>query len=204
METTAHNIFQRLLGALLFTTTLPVMGSVALLIWLDDGRPILFTQTRAGKKGQPFILLKFRTLATEAKGTSNPSEHTTRVGAFLRRWALDELPQLWNVLRGEMNVVGPRPILPAEAKGYDDRARQRLHVRPGLTGWAQVQGRNQLDWAERVEHDLWYVHNRSLLLDLWILLKTPVVLLSGQGVYGPGTDDPSSSEVESHLNRQHS
>jgi lipopolysaccharide/colanic/teichoic acid biosynthesis glycosyltransferase len=175
------------------------MMGIAVLIWLDDGTPVLFEQRRAGKHGKPFSLFKFRTLSAEAEGTPHPAQHTTRVGAVLRRWALDELPQLWNVIRGDMNLVGPRPVLLPEARGYDEEAARRLAIRPGLTGWAQVHGRNRLSWAERMELDLWYVRNRTLLLDLWILLKTPFVLLSGQGVYGPGTDDPSASEVQSHL-----
>ena len=199
MSLSFHHARDWLLAAGLLCITAPLMAGIAALVWLDDGTPVLFEQRRAGKNGRPFSLLKFRTLSTEAEGTSRPAHHTTRVGAVLRRWALDELPQLWNVLRGEMNLVGPRPVLLPEARGYDDEAARRLAVRPGLTGWAQVHGRNRLSWAERMEHDLWYVRNRTLLLDLWILLKTPSVLLSGRGVYGPGTDDPSSSEVQSHL-----
>jgi len=103
-----------------------------------------------------------------------------------------------------MGLIGPRPVLPGEAHGYDDWARKRLDVRPGLTGWAQVHGRNSLTWTERVKHDLWYVRHRSLLIDLWILLKTPFILFSGQGVYGPGTNDPSTSEVKSELQRSRS
>jgi len=188
-----------ILAAALLCIAAPLMVGIAILIWLDDGTPVLFRQQRAGRHGHPFFLLKFRTLSTEAEGTSHPAQHTTRVGAVLRRWALDELPQLWNIIRGDMNLIGPRPVLLPEARGYDDEAARRLAIRPGLTGWAQVHGRNRLGWAERMELDLWYVRNRTLLLDLWILLKTPFVLFSGRGVYGPGTDDPSSSEVESHL-----
>ena len=197
-------ILTRALGGGLLLLSLPLMIGISVLIWLDDGAPIFYRQRRAGKNGRGFLLLKFRTLTTEASGTDTPSQHATRVGAVLRRWALDELPQLWNVLRGEMNLVGPRPVLPAEARGYDDRARERLDVRPGRTGLSQVSGRNRLSWAERMELDLWYVRHRTLSLDLWILAKTPFVLLSGEGVYGPGTDDPSSSEVESHLHRPRS
>ena len=197
-------ILTRALGGGLLLLSLPLMIGISVLIWLDDGTPIFYRQRRAGKNGRGFLLLKFRTLTTEASGTDTPSQHATRVGAVLRRWALDELPQLWNVVRGEMNLVGPRPVLPDEARGYDDRARERLDVRPGLTGLSQVSGRNRLDWAERMELDLWYVRHRTLSLDLWILAKTPFVLLSGEGVYGPGTDDPSSSEVESHLHRPRS
>ena len=200
----SHSLLNHVLGAGLLALGFPLMASIAVLIWLDDGGPILYRQKRVGKDGQHFVLVKFRTLATEAAGTKTPSQHTTRIGAALRRWGLDELPQLWNVLRTEMNLIGPRPVLPAEASGYDERARKRLSVRPGLTGLAQVSGRNQLDWAERMELDLWYVNHRTLSLDLWILLKTPPTLVSGQGVYGPGTNDPSSSEVESHVHRQHS
>jgi len=188
-----------ILAAVLLCLAAPLMIGIAILIWFDDGTPVLFRQQRAGRHGHPFSVLKFRTLSVEAEGTSEPDRHTTRVGAVLRRGALDELPQLWNVIRGDMNLVGPRPVLLPEARGYDDEAARRLTIRPGLTGWAQVHGRNRLNWAERMEHDLWYVRNRTLLLDLWILLKTPFVLLSGRGVYGPGTDDPSSSEVQSHL-----
>jgi lipopolysaccharide/colanic/teichoic acid biosynthesis glycosyltransferase len=188
-------------GAVLFALGLPLMAGIAGLIWLTEDPPVLFTQTRAGHEGSPFQIIKFRTLRVDASGTTSPSEHTTRIGAVLRRWGLDELPQLWNVLRGEMNLIGPRPVLPAEARGYDERARRRLAVRPGITGWAQVNGRNNLDWSQRMDLDLWYVRNRSLELDLWILLQTPAVLLSGEGVYGPGTEDPSSDEVTSHLHR---
>lgn len=204
MTVSPRQIFDRLVAVTLLVMTLPITLGTAILIWLDDGPPILYKQTRIGKNGCSFVLLKFRTLTTAAEGTTTPSQHTTRVGAVLRRWALDELPQLWNVLKGEMNLVGPRPVLPAEANGYGDWAVQRLSVRPGLTGWAQVQGRNSLDWTERVKHDIWYIHNRSIRLDLWILAKTPLILFAGQGVYGPGTDDPSTTEVHSHLHREQS
>jgi lipopolysaccharide/colanic/teichoic acid biosynthesis glycosyltransferase len=187
------------LAAALLIAALPVLALVALLIWLDDGRPIFFHQHRAGKDGRVFRIHKFRTLATEATGTTQPAHHATRVGAGLRRWGLDELPQLWNVIRGDMSLVGPRPVLPEEARGYDARAAQRLSVRPGLTGWAQVNGRNELDWAERVELDLWYVRHRTVGLDLRILLKTPGVLLSGTGVYGPGNHDPDAQDVDARL-----
>ena len=204
MTVTLHPLLNRAFGALLLTLGLPFMMGTALLIWLDDGPPLFFTQTRIGKNGRPFRLFKFRTLTTEAEGTKTPAQHTTRVGGLLRRWALDELPQLWNVVRGEMNLVGPRPVLPAEASAYDDWAARRLAVPPGLTGWAQVHGRNELDWKERIEHDRWYVEHRSVLLDSWILAQTPVVLLTGRGVYGPGTDDPPPSEVRSRLQRHRS
>jgi lipopolysaccharide/colanic/teichoic acid biosynthesis glycosyltransferase len=197
-----REVFNRGLAFLFLATSTPLMASIAALIWLDDGFPVLFTQPRAGKDGAPFTILKFRSLEATVGETTSPSKHTTRIGSHLRRWALDELPQLWNVVRGDMNLVGPRPVLLSEVRGYDKRARRRLDVRPGLTGWAQVHGRNSLDWTKRLEHDLWYVRHRSLSLDLWILAKTPLVLLSGNGVYGAGTEDPSSSEVEIHLSSQ--
>lgn len=199
MNPPLRQLRDRLFSVVLLALTFPLLIGTAVLIWLDDGSPIFFTQTRIGENGRPFVILKFRTLTTEVEGTTTPSRHTIRVGSFIRRWALDELPQLWNVLRGDMNLVGPRPVLPSEASGYDDWAAQRLNVRPGLTGWAQVRGRNNLNWKERIEHDLWYVRNRSFLLDLWIMGKTPLVLLTGKGVYGPGTEDPSESDVRSHL-----
>lgn len=199
MNTPLSHLRDQILSVVLLVLTFPLLIGTAILIWLDDGTPIFFRQTRIGKNGQSFVIFKFRTLTTDVEGTTTPSQHTTRVGSFLRQWALDELPQLWNVLRGDMNLVGPRPVLPSEATGYDDWASQRLRVRPGLTGWAQVRGRNNLGWKERIEHDLWYVHNQNILLDLWILGKTPFVLFRGQGVYGPGTEDPSESDVRSHL-----
>lgn len=176
---------------------LPALG-IAVLVWLDTGRPIFFTQTRVGRDGRPFRLLKFRTLDTGCGLTRHPQAHVTRTGRVLRRWALDELPQLWNVARGEMSLVGPRPVLPAEADHYDARQRQRLRVRPGLTGWAQVNGRNALSWHERIAHDLWYVRHQGLALDLRILIQTPPALWSGDGVYGPGNQDPDAADLAAH------
>lgn len=177
--------------SLLLVGLAPVFGVVAACIWGDDGGPLLFTQTRAGREGQPFQIYKFRTLRAEPADPTRPSAHTTRLGSFLRRWALDELPQLWNVLRGEMSLVGPRPTLPEQVEHYDSYERTRLEVRPGITGWAQVHGRNALSWPERIELDVWYVRHRSLLLDLRILLYTPVVLLLGTGVEGPEGRNPA-------------
>jgi lipopolysaccharide/colanic/teichoic acid biosynthesis glycosyltransferase len=171
----------------------PVLGAAALAIWLEDGRPILFTQVRAGQHGAPFRVVKFRTLETGPKDPTRPAAYATRVGAVLRRWAIDELPQLWNVLRGEMSLVGPRPAPMHQVERYGAHERRRLAVRPGLTGWAQVQGRNALSWPERIEHDRWYVRHRSLGLDLRILLRTPLVLIRGTGVYGPEGNNPSFS-----------
>lgn len=178
----------------------PFLILVAVCIWLDDGRPIFYTQTRAGHHGDLFRIIKLRTLSTGPKDPARPSDYTTRTGSFLRRWRIDELPQLWNVLRGEMSIIGPRPPLPEDAECYSPRQRLRLEVRPGLTGLAQVNGNNALPWSERINLDIWYVRNRCLRLDLQILLRTPYVLIEGTGVDGSsGRNDPfSSSHSNSH------
>lgn len=187
------------IGAALFllVALAPLLVVIAALIWLDDGRPIFFSQLRAGQQGHPFRLYKFRTLPPDSPAVVTPSD-PTRMGRLLRRWALDELPQLWNVLRGEMSLVGPRPILPEEASHYTPRQQQRLSVPPGLTGWAQIHGRNALPWHKRIEYDLWYVRHQSLWIDLRILLSTPGALLKGDGVYGPGNHDPNADDLAAH------
>lgn len=173
-------------ACLLLLGLLPLLGLVGVAILLTDGRPIFFTQVRAGRDGAPFRLYKFRTLQNGPKNPTRPLKYVTTLGAPLRRWAIDELPQLWNVLRGDMSLVGPRPVPLNQVHRYGPRERGRLRVRPGLTGWAQVQGRNALSWSERIDHDLWYVHHRTLKVDLQIVAQTPLVLLTGTGVYGSG------------------
>ena len=186
-------------GSLLLLTGLsPLLCAITVWIWWEDGRPIFFTQTRAGQQGQHFRIFKFRTLSSPPDDPTQAAAHTTRSGAILRRWALDELPQLWNVLRGEMSLVGPRPPLPGDVDRYGPHERLRLLVQPGLTGWAQIHGRNALSWPRRIEHDIWYIRNRSLLLDLQILVRTPSVLISGKGVYGAETRNPSFSSIRSN------
>lgn len=191
----AKRAFDLACAVLLLALLLPILVLIGLCILLRSGRPVLFRQRRVGCGGKLFRVIKFRTIRTGPHNPKNPQAHLIPFGGFLRRYALDELPQLWNVLHGEMSIVGPRPILPAEAEGYSPRERRRLRVRPGLTGWAQIKGRNALPWHERIAHDLWYVENRSLALDLRILAKTPEVLLSGEGVYGPGNRDPSAEDL---------
>ena len=192
-----HSMAKRaldLVGAgLLLVGLFPLLALLALSVWLDDGRPILFAQTRIGRGGVPFRLFKFRTLTHEPDDPARAAAHTTGVGGVLRRWALDELPQLWNVLRGEMSLVGPRPTVPDQVARYGPHERRRLRVRPGLTGWAQVHGRNALSWPERIDRDVWYVRNRSLRLDLQILARTPLILVRGVGVYGADAKNPSFS-----------
>ena len=185
-------------GSLLLLIGLaPVLCVLLAWIWWDDGRPLFFTQVRAGQHGVPFRILKLRTLSAPPDDPSRAVSYATRSGRFLRRWALDEIPQLWNVLRGDMSLVGPRPPLLDDLQQYDPRERMRLQVRPGLTGWAQIHGRNALPWAERIDHDVWYVRNRSFLLDLKVLAQTPRVLLHGQGVYGRDGRNPSFSSSPS-------
>jgi lipopolysaccharide/colanic/teichoic acid biosynthesis glycosyltransferase len=182
------------LSVLLLLGLLPGLLLIGILILIDSGRPVFFVQERVGQKGTRFPLYKFRTLTHGPHDPTRPADYATRVGAVLRRWALDELPQLWNVLRGNMSLVGPRPVPSDHLDAYGPRERTRLAVRPGLTGWAQIHGRNALSWDERIEHDVWYVNHRSLRLDLYIVARTPVVLLNGTGVYGPEGQNPSYAE----------
>ncbi len=167
----------------------PVIAALAAAIRLESpGHPI-YRQARVGKGGEPFSIYKLRTMVRGAEFTGaglaiqEGDDRITRVGALLRRYSLDELPNFWNVLRGEMSIVGPRPTVPVQVEQYTDRQRGRLAVKPGLTGWAQVNGRASLPWSERIELDLWYVEHRSLALDLKILALTFAMVFSGKGLY---------------------
>jgi lipopolysaccharide/colanic/teichoic acid biosynthesis glycosyltransferase len=164
----------------------------ALAVRLTSRGPILFRQERVGRDGTTFELLKFRTMRHRiAPASPFPDRaHITRVGQVLRRFGLDELPQLWNVVRGEMSAVGPRPTLAYQVARYTPQQRGRLAVRPGLTGLAQVRGRNLLEWASRIELDLEYVRRQSLGLDLGILMRTVPALVNGRGATGHPRDDP--------------
>jgi lipopolysaccharide/colanic/teichoic acid biosynthesis glycosyltransferase len=170
-------------GALLVSS--PLLALAALAIKLEDRGPVLYRQTRVGRDGSDFELLKLRTMVVGAEtmgaglGVNRGDARITRTGKILRRLSLDELPQLWNVVRGEMSVIGPRPTLRYQVEQYDERQRHRLDVKPGITGWAQVNGRATLPWAERIELDVWYVEHRSPLLDLRILARTPFALFGG-------------------------
>jgi lipopolysaccharide/colanic/teichoic acid biosynthesis glycosyltransferase len=163
----------------------PLLAAAALAIKLEDRGPVLYRQTRVGKDGQDFDVLKLRTMVVGAErqgagfAVDRGDARITRVGRVLRGTSLDELPQLLNVVRGDMSVIGPRPTLRYQVDRYDQRQRHRLDVRPGLTGWAQIHGRATLPWAERIELDLWYVEHRSPLVDLKILLRTPLALFGG-------------------------
>jgi lipopolysaccharide/colanic/teichoic acid biosynthesis glycosyltransferase len=175
--------------------TLPLAAAIAAAIKLEDGGRVLFRQERIGRNGVPFEIVKFRTLVDAPARDpvdyliSAQDPRITRVGAFLRRWSLDELPQLWNVLVGDMSVVGPRPTLRYQVERYDDFQRRRLEVLPGVTGWAQISGRNQLRWPERIELDVWYVDHRSIRLDLWILAATLPELFRRKPLYNDAQGD---------------
>jgi lipopolysaccharide/colanic/teichoic acid biosynthesis glycosyltransferase len=163
----------------------PVLGAAALAVKLADGGPVLYRQRRVGRGGEEFELLKLRTMVVGAEtlgsgwAVDRGDARITRPGRLLRRLSIDELPQLWNVVRGDMSIVGPRPTLAYQVERYTEHQRRRLHVRPGITGWAQVNGRAALPWDERIELDVWYVEHRSALLDLKILIRTPAALFRG-------------------------
>ncbi len=166
----------------------PLLALAALAIRLEGGGPVIYRQRRVGLHGEPFEMLKLRTMVPGSDpvgvGTvvTRNDARVTRVGRFLRRSSLDELPNLVNVLRGEMALVGPRPTIEAQVADYTPRQRRRHEVRPGITGWAQIQGRAGIDWDERIELDLYYVEHRSLALDLKILVRTVGLALSGKGL----------------------
>ena len=167
----------------------PILAVCAVAVWVTMGRPVLFRQARPGRGGEPFAMLKFRTMRDrrDATGTLLPdAERLTRVGRFLRRTSLDELPELVNVLRGDMSLVGPRPLLTEYLPLYSPEQARRHDVRPGITGWAQVNGRNDQTWEDRFALDCWYVDHASLRLDLEILRRTVGAVLSGRGISESG------------------
>ena len=163
----------------------PVLAVAAIAAKLEDGGPVLYRQMRVGYHGADFELLKLRTMVVGAEtmgagyAVNQGDSRITRAGRLLRRLSIDELPQLWNVIRGDMSVIGPRPTLRYQVDRYDERQLHRLDVKPGLTGWAQIHGRAELPWADRIELDLWYVEHRSPAVDLKILLRTPLALFGG-------------------------
>jgi lipopolysaccharide/colanic/teichoic acid biosynthesis glycosyltransferase len=168
----------------------PVVLLVAVVVRWRMGRPVLFRQQRSGLDGTQFSICKFRTMRPERYPGEPDTERLTPVGRVLRGTSLDELPQLWNVLRGEMALVGPRPTLPEQVVHYDERQRGRLAVRPGMTGWAQVRVRNSVGWPERIELDLWYVAHRTWTLDARILLLTALQVVRPRGVTAVGGINP--------------
>jgi lipopolysaccharide/colanic/teichoic acid biosynthesis glycosyltransferase len=163
----------------------PLLAAGALAIKLEDRGPVLYKQVRVGKDGADFELLKLRTMIVGAEkqgagyAVDRGDSRITKAGRILRRLSVDELPQLWNVVRGDMSIIGPRPTLRYQVDQYDDEQLHRLDVKPGITGWAQIHGRAQLPWSERIELDLWYVRHHDWKTDLLILLRTPLALLGG-------------------------
>ena len=199
------------IGVVALTVLAIPFALIALVIRLDSRGPALFRQERVGKGGIPFRVFKFRTMVLNAVaqgrgyGVAQQDTRITRFGSILRSWGVDELPQLLNVVRGEMSLVGPRPALRYQAEQYDSFQSRRLEIKPGITGWALVNGRRSLTWEERIALDVWYIDHRSLLLDLRILLKTlKVVLITREGLYssemigafGSGWPDDESREGE--------
>ncbi len=169
----------------------PVMAAVAAAVAVALGRPVLFRQVRPGLHGRPFRLVKFRTMLDAVGPDGQPlddSERLTRFGRFLRASSLDELPELWNILKGDMSLVGPRPLLMRYLPLYTPEQARRHDVRPGLTGWSQVNGRNALSWPEKLALDTWYVDHRSFRLDLRILLMTVAKVVSRSGIAAEGSE----------------
>ena len=167
----------------------PLLAVLWLVVRIGLGSPALFRQVRPGRNGAPFLLVKLRTMreANGPDGRPRPdAERLTRLGRMLRATSLDELPELWNVLSGEMSLVGPRPLLVEYLPLYSDRQRKRHDVRPGITGWAQVNGRNSLSWEERFEMDVWYVENLTFALDVKILWRTLLAVIRREGISAAG------------------
>jgi lipopolysaccharide/colanic/teichoic acid biosynthesis glycosyltransferase len=191
-------------SAVLLVVLSPVLLVVALLVRANLGSPVLFKQLRPGRHEKVFSLYKFRTMATscgpsDTAAVATDAERLTSFGRFLRASSLDELPELWNVLLGDMSIVGPRPLLVEYLKRYSPEQARRHEVRPGITGWAQVNGRNALSWEDRFALDVWYVDNRSLALDITILVRTVATVLKREGVSAAGHAtmepfDPQASE----------
>lgn len=186
------NVCDRLLSVLMLGLLAPLLIGITVAVILQSGWPAIFVQARVGQDGRSFKLYKFRTMVQGAadKGLmTTVAEHDdriTRVGVFLRKWSLDELPQLVNVLKGDMSLIGPRPTLEYQVSQYTPHQRRRLEAKPGITGWAQVNGRNALPWVRRIELDIWYVDNFSLWLDAKILFRTVGIFLRREGLYGQG------------------
>ena len=182
-------VLDAVLAAALLLITSPLLALAALAIRLESRGPVFYRQLRVGRDGEQFELWKLRTMVpgAETMGAGiyvlEGDARITRVGRLLRRFSLDELPNLVNVLRGEMAIVGPRPTVQEQVDRYTDRQRRRLEVKPGITGWAQINGRTSLPWPERIELDVWYVEHRSLRLDLRILARTARMLATGHGLY---------------------
>jgi lipopolysaccharide/colanic/teichoic acid biosynthesis glycosyltransferase len=187
----SKEILDKVLGWSAFLLLSPLLWAIAVLIRLDSPGPVFFRQKRIGQGGRPFVAIKFRSMVDKATtmglglNVASNDSRITRIGRFLRNTSLDELPQLYHVLNGEMSLVGPRPTLPYQVAAYDAFQRRRLEVKPGITGWAQVNGRNAIPWEERIKLDVWYVDNWFFGVDFSILLRTFKVWAKQEGLYGP-------------------
>jgi lipopolysaccharide/colanic/teichoic acid biosynthesis glycosyltransferase len=168
----------------------PLLLVIGLAIAMTMGSPVLFRQHRSGRSGRIFTILKFRTMRKPRHPGESDAQRISPLGSLLRVLSLDELPQLWNVLKGDMSIIGPRPTLPEQVVHYSPRQRRRLEIRPGITGYAQVLGRNSLPWPERIELDIYYIEHRRISLDLWILARTVANLIRPQGILGEGGVNP--------------
>ena len=180
--------FDIALAILVFVAVIPLFGVVAVAVFVSLGSPVFFFQQRAGLDGKPFVLIKFRSMSS-MKSNSESEDDSCRLngfGRFLRATSLDEMPQLINIMKGDMSFVGPRPLLLEYLPLYSEDQSLRHSVRPGLTGWAQVNGRNSIDWKIKLELDVWYVKNQSLSLDIKILVLTIIAVFSGKGIQSDG------------------
>jgi len=176
-----------ILALILLLLGFPLLIFIAVFIFLEDGFPIFFRQTRPGYLEKPFTIIKFRTMKNDVNmNVSNDKKRITKLGKFLRKTSLDELPEIWNVLKGEMSFVGPRPLLLEYLDLYSKQQRIRHSVKPGITGWAQVNGRNNIDWDEKLALDIWYVENKGPFLDFKIMLLTILRVFQGTGVSKTG------------------
>lgn len=189
MDHLIKGVLDRIVAAIVLAMTSPLLALAAVAILLEDGPPVFFRQTRPGYKGRPFVIIKFRTMNNDCdySGTPQPDEvRLTRVGRMLRRLSFDEFPQFWNVLRGDMSIVGPRPLLMEYLQRYTPEQARRHDVKPGITGWAQINGRNAITWEQKFMLDTWYVDNRSFRLDLRILARTVSRVMSRHGISQEG------------------
>lgn len=185
----AKRCLDLIVSGLSIVVLFPLGGLIAVIIFLLNGSPVLFTQIRPGLGGRPFRLIKFRTMTEECDENGQllgDEDRLSRLGIFLRETSLDELPELWNVFKGDMSLVGPRPLLMQYLALYNHRQSRRHEIKPGLTGWAQINGRNAIHWDEKLELDVWYVENRSMALDLKILAITLWKVLRREGISAPG------------------
>jgi len=196
----ANDIAKRIIDIAISISALfciaPFWAAIAILIKLDSKGPVFYTHTRVGKNSKEFNCYKFRSMRVDADphklADSEEDPRITKLGKFLRKTSLDETPQILNVLLGDMSIVGPRPALPVQVKHFSDEEKHKLDVKPGLTGWTQVNGRNSIPYEKRMELDVWYARNANVLLDLWIILKTIKVLIMEDSVYDANSSSPTS------------